>query len=247
MGTEAVWVPLVLSAVSAGAAYVNQKQTANRQNNELLAQLTGQRAKQREADAKTAALIQSEQKSTDVGDRAKLAGGFGQALAAKTPAAISPLDVKGAVSSAYDKSGADAQQGIVKFGADTAGNLADLDAPFAQRMRDRFTEDRYKDDINQIGRFNRGDTFLSNMRLANIKGNPKLALLSSLAGTAAKGTAMGYGMGGGTGAGGDLPNIFSGGGTLDYSGGSALPNIFDSSQIVNKNLPFNFNRPPGPG
>ena len=232
MGTEAVWVPLVLSAVSAGATYVNQRNTAKRQDNELAAQLRGQASKQHEADAKTAQLIAGEAKSSPIEERQKISADFGRSLAAKAPQASTALTVPGGASAAYEKAGSDAQLGITKYGKDRSDLLADMDAPFAQRLDDQIKRGRYSTDANQIGRFNRGDTFLSNMRLSNIKGNPKLALLSSLAATGARATAGGGGGGGfGTAEWEKAPNLTNN-----------LPELFDYSAAPASG--FSYMRPP---
>jgi hypothetical protein len=199
-------------------------------------QLRGQADKQREADAKTAQLIQTEGKSTDAEDRAKISADFGRQLASKAPATAAPFSLAGNVSDTFKKAGSDTALGVQKYGQDLAGNMADMQAPFAQRLRDQLTMGRYKTDINQIGRFNRGDTFLSNMRLNAIRGDPKLAAFSSIAGAASK---AGFGAaaptGPGTGSWEAAPNLTNN-----------LPDIFDfNGAAATRNLPFNYYAPTG--
>jgi hypothetical protein len=194
LGSEAIWVPLVLSAVSAGAAYVNQRNVAHRQDNQLAAQLRAQADKQHQADAKTAALIQSQQQSSDKDEKAHSLAGFQQAIAQKSGAATAPLTSLGAVSDAYEKSKSNAALGIADKANNFADNVSSIDAPTQQRQNDALTMGRYGTDVNQIRRFNQGDDFLANMRLRGIKANPLLSLVSGVAGGAAgAASAGGYG------------------------------------------------------
>lgn len=242
MGTEAFWVPFAISAATSaaagGAAYINQRNTAKRQDSELAAQLRASGQKQQQADAKTAALIASEAKSTAAPERAKIAADFGKEVATKMPQATSGLNVPGGASAAYEKAGSDRALGIADYANTRAGNIADIDAPYAQRLDEKINRGRFGTDISQIDRFNRGDNYLSNLRLSQIKGNPKLALFSSLVGgagnAAAKGAGAYYGGAGdsfGTGA-------WEGSPTLQNN----LPDIFNFNAAQKPFSPYDPNR-----
>jgi len=186
VGTEAIWVPLVLTAVSAAAQYRNQQITAHKQDQTLAAQLRAQAEKQHEADAKTADLIRKQAQSTDTQDKAKSLAGYNRELALKSGQATQQLGAKGAVSDAYAKKKEDAALGVTNFGNNLADLTASIDAPVQQRQREQIeTIDPYRTDIGLIARRNAGDNFLSNMRLRNIRPNPWLSLTSGLAGSAA--------------------------------------------------------------
>lgn len=196
MGTEAVWVPLVMAAVSGAATYINNRNTARRQDHELAAQLRAQGDKQREADARTAQLLTQQAQSTDAKDRTESLATYNRELAMKAPQANKLLAAPGAVSDAYQKSGSDASLGIADYGKRIADLTASIDAPQQQRMRDRREIiDPYQTDIGMIARRNAGDNFLSNLRLRNIQPNPWLSLTAGIAGAAAGSYAKGMGAG----------------------------------------------------
>ncbi len=55
LGTEAVWIPLVAAALGTATTVYSQKQAANKQDDQLSAQLSRQRNQQKQADARRAA------------------------------------------------------------------------------------------------------------------------------------------------------------------------------------------------
>ena len=227
MGTEAFWVPFAISAATSaaagGAAYINERNTAKKQDSELASQIRASGQKQQQADAKTAALIASEAKSTPEAARSKINADFGKEIATRMPQATAPLGTQGATSEAFKKSGSDRALGIADYASERAGNIADIDAPYAQRRDDAINRGRFGTDIGLIDRTNRGDNFLS-----NIKGNPKLALFSQLVGGAGKAAAGAYGAGD---AGMQAPNLTNN-----------LPDIFDYSAAPASG--FSYMRPP---
>lgn len=202
MGTEVV-VGLALSALAAGAQAYNQHQVAKKQDNELAAQLRSQADKQHAADQKTAELINAQAKSTDTDEKASAFSKFTQQMQANKAQAVNPLNVIGAVSDAYKKSGSDAALGIANSGSALANLTASIDAPRQQRANDARLVDRYDTDINQIRRFSMGDDFLSNMRLRGIKPNPWISAVGTIAGGAG-GSMMSGGSGGGDYSGWDM-------------------------------------------
>ena len=181
MGSEAVWIPLVMAAVGTAASAYNTNQTAKRQDNQLAAQLRQQAAKQHEADAKTAQLIQAQAASSDADERAGSLAQYTKTLQQHQRQAVNPLQVQGAVSDAYKRAGSDAALGIANFGANQANMVSSIDAPTQQRQNDQFVMDRYKNDIDNISRFSRGDDFLADMKLRAIRRNPWIDAGASLA------------------------------------------------------------------
>lgn len=197
MGSEAIWVPLIMAAVSGTATYVNNRNVAHKQDENLADRIRNQNKLQHQADLKTADLINKEAHSTDTQDKAKSMARYNASIAEHMPQATGALKTTGAVSDAYKKDGSNAALGI----ADYANNLSDLtssiEAPQLQRMRDqRENINPYGTAIGLIGRENSGDNFLSNLKLNNIKANPWLSLVAGTTGAAAKGMASGgYGAG----------------------------------------------------
>ena len=192
MGTEAVWIPLVMAAVGAGASVYNTRQTERRQDNALAQQIRNQSARQREADAKAAELVRREAGSNDTDERASSLAKFTDAIQKARGNAERPLETVAAVSDAYKKAGSDSALGMTS----TAGNFADLvsriDAPMQQRQNDDLARGRYATDIDMIRRFASGDDYLDQMRLRNIRRNPWIDAGASVA----SGYAGSYGGGG---------------------------------------------------
>lgn len=196
MGTE-VLIPLIVSAVAAGASAYNTRQTAKRQDNQLASQLRHQRDKQREADAKTAQLINAEANSSDADERQGALGKFTQAIQRSRGNAERPLQTQGAVSEAYKKAGSDAALGMTDYAGGIANLMANIDAPTQQRQNDALNRGRYATDIDNIRRFASGDDFLAQMRLRGIRRDPWIDAGASIA----NGYAGSYGGGAGAAAG----------------------------------------------
>lgn len=182
MGTEAIWVPLALAAVSTGAQVYNQNQQAKKQDRILADQIRGNADKQRQADAKTAEMIRREAASTDAGARQSALGQFTDQIQKASGNATRPLQTQGAVSDAYKQAGSDAALGMSNF----AGNFADLvsriDAPQQQRQALDLQRGRYATDIDMLKRFAGGDDYLAQLKLRNVRRNPWLDAASGVAG-----------------------------------------------------------------
>jgi len=197
VGTEGLYVPLILAAVAGTASYVNSQNVAHQQDQTLAANIRAQQAKQQQADARTAQLLTQEQQSTDTQDKQKSQAAFSKELAMKAPQATSALAAPIAASPAYAKQQSDAALGVTNYGNQQADWLSSIAAPQMQRQRDIVQNiDPYKNDIALIARANAGDNFLSNLKLNNIRGNPWLSLVSGVAGGAAGSMARGAGSSG---------------------------------------------------
>lgn len=185
MGTEAIWIPLVMSAVATGASVYNSNQTAKRQDKQLASQLRSQADKQRQADARTAQLIQQQAASTDADERAGSLAKFTEQIQAHKAQAQRPLQSVGAVSDAYKQAGSDAALGMGQYAGNIASLLSSIDAPTQQRQNDALLAGRYQTDIGQLRRFSDGDDFLHQMRLRGIQRNPWIDAGASALGGAA--------------------------------------------------------------
>jgi hypothetical protein len=194
MGAE-VLIPLALAAASTGMQVYNERKTASRQDDSLAAQLRMNEENQRQADAKTRALVQQQAHSTDTAQKATELGNFTKAIQQNQGNATKPLQAVGNVSAAYKQAGSDAALGM----SSNAGKIADLvssiDAPYQQRRDDAKGIDDYKIGIDQIARKNAGDNFLAQMRLRGIRPNAWLSAGSSLLGGVANGLATKAGSG----------------------------------------------------
>ena len=208
MGTEEIWIPLALAAVSGTAAYVNQRNVAHQQDQTLAAQLRAQAAKQQQADAQTSQLINKEAQSTDTQDKAKAQLAYNTAIAQKAPQATTALAAPNSASKAYAADKLNAALGVSDYGNQQADWLSSIQAPEMQRQRDQIENiDPYRTNIGLIARANAGDNFLSNLKLNSIKPNPWLSLVQGVSGGAAGAMAKGG---------------FGSGDTIDTTGMAAL-------------------------
>lgn len=179
MGTEAVWVPLVMAAVAGGTTYVNEKNTAKRQDNQLAANLRQQGQLQQDANKKTGDLIQKTAASNDTGAKSSLLQDFMTQMQQKQGNATRPLDQVGNVSGAFTQAANDATLGVSQYGSKNAGLLSSIDAPNLQRRAEATDLSRFGTDLGQIKRQSAADQFLSQMRLQGIRRNPWLSAVSS--------------------------------------------------------------------
>lgn len=193
MGTEGIYIPLILAAVGAATTAYTQKQAADKQDNQLSASLRAQRDKQHEADQKTNALIAQQGNVDDSKQKGSSLAAFTQAIQQNQGNAVNPLNQVGNVSDAYKKAGSDAVLGINKTGGNFADLVSSIDAPGQQRRDNIKNLDDYNSDINLIKRRNQGDDFLNQMRLRGIQPNPYGMLAGGLLSGAGKGIASGGG------------------------------------------------------
>lgn len=193
MGTEAVWVPLALTALSAGATYYNTQRTADKQDNALAAQIRQSGERQRQADAKVNDLITQQATSSSADERSGTLDQYMSQLRAQQGNATAGLNQVGAVSDAYRQSGADASLGVSEYGGKVASLMSRMDAPALQRVNEAIQQGRVAGDIDRIKRFAGGDDYLAQLRLQGIRRNPWIDAGAQLAGGAARGYGNGAG------------------------------------------------------
>jgi len=178
-------VPLLLSAVSTGAAVYNQNQTAKKQDNVLAQQIRNQSATQQKANAKTSEFINGQAKQDDTAQKAQAQQKFQAQLAANAPQATAALKTPGAVSQAYQQAGANAAQGIAGYGSQQGDLLSSIAAPLQQRRDNQKNIDDYGIEIGNLKHQLGNDDFLSSLKLQGIRPNPWIGAAGSLAGGAA--------------------------------------------------------------
>lgn len=184
MGAE-VLVPLLLTAASGAATYVNTQNTAKRTDNALADQIRNQGRKQSEADAKVNAEVAALENSRSEEHRAKsldsymdtLRKGRGQLEAGLTPTVGSDV---------FRADSADAAGDVQDFAADRAGLMARIDAPTDQRREEGFGYGRLGTDLDLIGREAAGLDWIDQLRVKRAsQRNAGLDALSALLGGAA--------------------------------------------------------------
>lgn len=172
MGTESVWVPLAIAAVSAGAQYYNTQQTARKQDNALAEQIRNQAAQQREADARVAKAVQDTAASNPDAARTDALDQYVQQLRRHQEAATGNLNTPVGASQAFRQDAADAALGVKNYGDQFANLMSRIDAPAIQRQQEAFNFGDLSTDIAGIKRNASGQDFLDELRLRSIRRNP---------------------------------------------------------------------------
>jgi hypothetical protein len=203
----------VVTAVATAAQYANQKNVERKQDSNLAAQLRAQAATRNQVSGRTQELIKQQTEQTSKPQETAAAKSYNDALNANKVQATQPLATVGSVSDAYKKQAADAAQGVSTYGTDRANNVAAIEAPTQMRRDNVRNIDQFGQDVNTLNRNQRGQDFLSNMKLNAIRPNPWVNILAS--GAKAYAGSMGGGGGGGST---DISGNSSMGG-IDLSGG----------------------------
>lgn len=191
MGTEGIWIPLVMTAVAGASQYVNNRQKIKRQDQIALRSLRSNDARQKRADQMTQQLIQQQAASTPEKEKKTTMQGYMEQLMRASPDAQSGLRDMSGASQAYRKDAANAALGIEEHGREYANLASRLDAPARQREREARERSDIGLQLGLIGREQEGANRLTNTRLAGVRTNPWLDVLSLVAG----GVASGYGGG----------------------------------------------------
>lgn len=185
MGAEAIWVPLVLGAVQAGASYVNNRQQIKRQDRIALESLRANKDRQRKADEVTQKLIADTAASTDKDERKSVMDGFMQQLQKARGDAQSGLRPVGGASDAFARDAEAAALGIDQSGSDYASLASRLESPFLQRRSENRIAADAATNIGLVGRDQQGADRVTDLRQRAVRGNPWLEALSAVAGGAA--------------------------------------------------------------
>lgn len=218
------WVSASAVLLATTANYENNRQVANRQDNELANSLRQQYSLQQKQNQQTQQLIQKTAQSSPDSARTNLLDQFMTKLKADNANAVRPLAQVGNVSGAYTQAANDAAQGLSTYGADKAGLLSAIDAPGLQRQAEAANLSRFGSGMNEIKRQSAADQFLSQMRLQAIRPNPWL--------TAVADGARAYGMAR-AGSGGGGSNAWTQGNTTSAGDGFTynLPDLHADTRI----------------
>lgn len=166
-GTVAL-ISALLSAAGTGASVYNQRQALKDQEDQALAGMANQRAKQREIDARLDTEIDSLEQSNPDEERAasleaylsQLRANRGGAQGVTTPGV-----------SRYGEDTALAQAGVQNYGQKVAGILSRLDATREQRRNEGFGINRMASDVSGTQRESSGDDFINRLRMSQIQPN----------------------------------------------------------------------------
>lgn len=189
-------LPLLLAAGSAGLSYVNTRNTAKREDQALATQIRNQGDKQRKVDSRVNEEVTKLQGSTAEKSRKEGLDSYMQALLtnkAKTQNGLNP----GFGSKAFQADAREAGADVNAYADETAGLMSRIDAPGQQRQDEAFGYGKLATDVGLLSREARGQNFLDELRVRNVRRNPGMDALSSFLGGAAGGNFGGM-FGGGT-------------------------------------------------
>lgn len=181
MGTEAVWVPLVLAAVGAGTSYVNTRNTNRRLENESLTRILNQQGRQREADVEVQKLIQDTAASNPEARSAEALEGYTSELRRSQGQQTSGIDNLAGASQAYKDMAAKGASGVSEYGGQLASLFSRIDGALRQREDEGVDRMDAQNRIDMISRRSAGQDHLSDLRLQSIGPNPLLTAASEIA------------------------------------------------------------------
>ena len=213
MGTEALWVPLALAAVSGGAQYANASNAASRANNaegqsiadqamfrnqansgvqQLTKQIANNQPNALTDQAKTAfvnTLRQNAAGSTQGGNTAPGNTDFGQSVSALPPGSVG--------SKQYKQGNANSQQQVEQFGNTNAGEMAAADAAVRQRQNEGLSMQTLGTNLNTLGAESYTKNFVDQLRAQQAgQQSPWVSLFSNIAGNLANYGSKNWGGGG---------------------------------------------------
>lgn len=188
MGAEAAWVPLVVSAIGAGATAYNTYRTGKDQDRQLALGIQQQQARQREADALVRAQLEKTGQSNPDAERSAAMQDYLAQIRRAQGQAEGGLGVMGNISGRYGEDATAAGQAIEDYATGTADIFSRIDAPIRQREREGLEFSRLGSDIGTIGMLSDSDRYLMELRMRRAaQRNPWLDAFGQ--------AAMGYGLG----------------------------------------------------
>ena len=190
MGTSALWVPLAISALGAGASAYNQHQTVKRQEEVAQNASMKQQRKQQEADARLNSELDNLSTSGPDAERKASLDGFLQQLRANAGEAGGTSNVIGG-SDRFKGDSATSGAAIKNYGTARADNLSRINAPGFQRRREGYGINRAESDVQGIGRDANAEAFLSQLRMNSIRPDPWLGAVGQVAQGVGSGMAAG--------------------------------------------------------
>lgn len=187
------FIPIAI-ALAGTAAQQAETQRVERKQDEATAQgLLNQSRRQQEADRRVNDEIAQLETSTAADDRAQRLGQYMQQLQRGQRQALSGLNspIGGAT---FQADAGAARTGADNAAATTAGLMSRIDAPQLQRQQEAFGYGKLATDLDMEARASRGQQFIDQLRLRQIRRRPEVDLLAGLATSA--GGAMAGGGGG---------------------------------------------------
>lgn len=187
-------IPIALMAAGTLAQQAETERVTRKQDEATAQGLLNQSRRQQEADRRVNDEIAQLETSTAADDRAQRLGQYMQQLQRGQRQALSGLNspIGGAT---FQADAGAARTGADNAAATTAGLMSRIDAPQLQRQQEAFGYGKLATDLDMEARASRGQQFIDQLRLRQIRRGPEVDLLAGLATSA--GSAMAGGGGGG--------------------------------------------------
>jgi hypothetical protein len=196
MGTEALWVPLVLSAVGTAASVANTRSVARGQDRQAAAGIRKQAENQRAINERVNQSIQQTAQAKPEETRSAVTDGYLQQVMNAQAKARTGIQSDPGLSSAYNAATGVAGNQMQGEAANTASLFGRMDAPGVQRQQEGFRLGNLGMDLDvQRGNVG-GDEYLNRLRMMGVQRNPWLDAAAGLASGAAAGMSSGGASGG---------------------------------------------------
>jgi hypothetical protein len=199
MGTEAVWVPLALAAVSGGAQYANQKAASNREQSAEAQSIMDQQAIQQKAAGAANALTKQIASDSPTPIQGQATGAYVQALRRNAAGSTQGGDTSGGdttfgastsalapaagASSRYNAGTAASQNQVAQYGNTYAADQGTIDAATRMRQNEGLGMQTLGTNLQGLGASSYTKNFVDQLR-AQVAGqaNPWVSLGASLLG-----------------------------------------------------------------
>lgn len=184
------FIPIAIALAGTAAQQAETQRVERKQDEETAQGLLNQSRRQQEADRRVNDEIAQLETSTAADDRAQRLGQYMQQLQRGQRQALSGLNspIGGAT---FQADAGAARAGANNTAATTAGLMSRIDAPQLQRQQEAFGYGKLATDLDMEARASRGQQFIDQLRLRQIRRRPEVDLLAGLA------TSAGGAMGGG--------------------------------------------------
>ena len=191
MGSEALWVPIVMSLASAGVNEYSNRKTASKRDRDIAAGIRKTSETQEKANQRINQNVDELSKSTAQPHKDTLQGQFIDRINKVRKQALSGLNTEGGTSDAYRDAAGNAKVGAIDYGGAISSLLAGIDAAGNQRQAENKEFGNTGEDLLKFKRDADQDSFIAQLRASRHRNNPLLGILSAGLSGAAMGTAAG--------------------------------------------------------
>jgi len=199
MGTEAAWVPLVMSAVAAGASEYNNRRTARKQDREIAQGIREQAQTRREATQKVNEVVDKTAESDASTFRDERMSSMQRAIAGARQKALNSVNQEGGISDTAAAYQGRAGTGATDYAGALAGLFSVMDAAGDQRLSERNLSGDANMDLARLSGDASQSEFLARLRANRHRPNPWINIGAAALSGAGQGIATGaFGGGGGS-------------------------------------------------